>query len=104
MLLFPGRVIIDLLCQVELLVKDNDMFIGMVLKSLEVEDLICRKGRSQYCYLARSVIRSSDALSLSNVNGDGTFVSDDLSQGEGEDEFYEASETLNDESPQSWGT
>nr|XP_027080056.1 uncharacterized protein LOC113703042 isoform X2 [Coffea arabica] len=90
--------------RVELLVKDNDMFIGMVLKSLEVEDLICRKGRSQYCYLARSVIRSSDALSLSNVNGDGTFVSDDLSQGEGEDEFYEASETLNDESPQSWGT
>ncbi|KAL3499805.1 hypothetical protein ACH5RR_038898 [Cinchona calisaya] len=90
--------------RVELSMKGNDMFIGTVLKALEVEDLICRRGKSHSCYLARSVIQSSDASSLSNISGDETFVSGDLSQGEADDEFYEASETLNDESPQSLRT
>lgn len=96
--------LIDLFCQVELSIKGNNMFIGTVLKAIEVEDLICRKGKSHFCYLARSVIRSADAPSLSDVSGNETSLSGDLSQGEGDDQFYEASETLNDENPQSVGT
>lgn len=90
--------------RVELSMKGSDMFIGTVLKALEVEDLVCRKGKSHSCYLARSVIRSSDAPSLSNIIGNEALISGDMSQGEGDDQFYEASETLNDESPQSLET
>ncbi|CAI9095544.1 OLC1v1031527C1 [Oldenlandia corymbosa var. corymbosa] len=90
--------------RVELSIRGNDMFIGTVLKALEVEDLVCCKGKSQPCYLARSIIRSSDAPVLSDNIDDKRLSSGDYSQGEGDDEFYEASETLNEESPQSVGT
>lgn len=82
--------------QVELSVRaTSDIFIGTVLKALEIEDLFCCKGRSQICYIARSFIRSSDAPSLlDNVNIQ-TQSSNDVSHLEGDDEFYEAPEDLN---------
>ncbi|XP_058190168.1 uncharacterized protein LOC131307586 isoform X5 [Rhododendron vialii] len=78
--------------QVELSIRANDIFIGTVLKSLEIEDLVCRKGGSPPCYLARSFIRSTDATSVNS----GLFDSSDFDQCEGDDKFYEASENLND--------
>ncbi|KAI3453469.1 hypothetical protein Pfo_010132 [Paulownia fortunei] len=82
--------------QVELSIRANDIFIGTVLRALEIEDLVCRKETSQICYVARSFIRNADAPSLL-VNTDSlTQASNDFSQCEGDDEFYEASENLND--------
>ncbi|XP_042024109.1 uncharacterized protein LOC121771392 [Salvia splendens] len=81
--------------QVELSVRASDIFIGTVLKALEIEDSFCWKGTSQICYIARSFIRSSDAPSiLDNVNIL-TQSRNDPGQVEGDDEFYEASEDLN---------
>ncbi|XP_057487524.1 uncharacterized protein LOC130773593 isoform X2 [Actinidia eriantha] len=85
--------------QVELSVRGNDMFIGTVLKSLEVEDLVCRKGTSQPCYLARSFIRSEDATSGNSGFYDDenqSYDNSDSEQCEEDDKFYEASENLND--------
>ncbi|CAH9120085.1 unnamed protein product [Cuscuta europaea] len=76
--------------RVEISIRGKDIFIGTVLKALEIEDLICPLGMSQPCYLARSFIRSSEShdspLVSTNVQG----------QYEAEDNFYEASEDLND--------
>ncbi|XAR70581.1 hypothetical protein NMG60_11027484 [Bertholletia excelsa] len=84
--------------QVELSIRANDMFIGTVLKSLEIEDLVCRKEMSQPCYLARSFIGSTDVPETSEFfdaesqrNNSG-----DLDQCEGDEKFYEAPENLND--------
>ncbi|GFP96481.1 vacuolar protein sorting-associated protein 13c [Phtheirospermum japonicum] len=75
---------------VELSIRANDVFIGTVLKALEIEDLVCRKGASQV-YVARSFIRNADAPSLLENTDSLTQTSS-----EGDDEFYEASENLND--------
>ncbi|XWS62075.1 hypothetical protein CRYUN_Cryun07bG0179900 [Craigia yunnanensis] len=82
--------------QIELSIKGNDVFIGTVLKSLEIEDLICCNTVSRPCYLARSFIRRADAHSLLDDNGNQNFESNDLSPSEGDDKFYEAPETLVD--------
>lgn len=88
------------LIQVEFSIRGNDMFIGTVLKALEVEDLISYGERHHPCYLARSFIGSNDEpFLLGNSSGNDTFESGDFGQGEGDDRFYEASETLNEESP-----
>ncbi|KAJ4957745.1 hypothetical protein NE237_024856 [Protea cynaroides] len=68
--------------RVELSTKGNDMLIGTVLKSLEIEDLVC-KGGTQPCYLARSFIKSTDITTLDSP----------LSAG---DEFFEAIDDLVD--------
>ncbi|XP_051144600.1 uncharacterized protein LOC127260739 isoform X2 [Andrographis paniculata] len=81
--------------QVELSIRENDIFIGTVLKALEIEDLVCLKGSSQITFLARSFIKNADGSLLEN-NDNRTNVNNDLSPREGEDEFYEASENLND--------
>ncbi|KAK6122244.1 hypothetical protein DH2020_044005 [Rehmannia glutinosa] len=80
---------------VELSIRENDIFIGTVLKALEIEDLVCRKGTSQF-YVARSFIRNADAPSLLDNTNSLTQASSNFSQCEGDDEFYEASENLND--------
>lgn len=67
------------------------MFIGTVLRSLEIEDLISRKSVSQPCYVARSFIGSSDAYSTSEDVRSPSFDSN-----EGDDQFYEAAESLAD--------
>ncbi|XWS38677.1 hypothetical protein CRYUN_Cryun19dG0151500 [Craigia yunnanensis] len=82
--------------QVELSRKGNDMFIGTVLKSLEIEDLICCNTVSQPCFLARSFIRSADSHSLLDDAENQSFENNDLSPSEGDDKFYEAPENLVD--------
>ncbi|XP_021768084.1 uncharacterized protein LOC110732449 isoform X1 [Chenopodium quinoa] len=78
--------------QVEIAIKDNDMFIGTLLQSLEIEDLVCG-GTSQRQYLARSFIQGPEISMISeetrqSSNGD--------SSAEGDDKFYEAPENLPD--------
>lgn len=74
------------------------MFIGTVLKALELEDLVCNSGVSQDqpLYLARSFIRSTDEPSIFNETEAQTCDKIERTLSEGDDNFYEASETLND--------
>ncbi|KAG9142715.1 hypothetical protein Leryth_005471 [Lithospermum erythrorhizon] len=82
--------------RVEFLMKGNDIFIGLVLKALEIEDLVCRKGKSKRLYVARSFIRSADAPPLLiDTENQGPLSSGSI-QSDGEDNFYEAPEDLND--------
>nr|AFN89138.1 vacuolar protein sorting 13 [Mesembryanthemum crystallinum] len=78
---------------VEIAIKENDMFIGTVLKSLEIEDLVCG-GTSRRRYLARSFIRGPD-VTLGFEDTVNRSNSNDLLS-EGDDNFYEASENLPD--------
>ncbi|XP_076943882.1 uncharacterized protein LOC143614277 [Bidens hawaiensis] len=73
--------------RVELSIRASDMFIGTVLKALEVEDLVSCKGLNQPCYLARSFIRHADAPPVFRTIEN---------QSETDDQFYEAPESLND--------
>ncbi|KAA8522113.1 hypothetical protein F0562_012573 [Nyssa sinensis] len=82
--------------RVELSIRENEMFIGTVLKSLEIEDLVSCKGMSQPCYVARSFFQSADAISVFNDGESQGNDGNDLNQCEGDDNFYEASENLND--------
>lgn len=81
--------------QVQLSIRANDLFIGTVLKSLEIEDLVGIHGVSQPCYLARSFIHSSNAHSSSDDAAIQSLDSNDLTLSEGE-KFYEAPENLAD--------
>lgn len=74
------------------------MFIGTVLKALEIEDLLghASQAQGQPLYLARSFIRSTDVPSVFYGAEDKTHDSINRSQSEGDDNFYEASENLND--------
>ncbi|KAL0446423.1 UNVERIFIED_CONTAM: hypothetical protein Slati_1770200 [Sesamum latifolium] len=89
--------------QVELSMRADDILIGTVLKALEIEDLVRRKGTSQISYLARSFIRNADLPSLLDNVDIPTQASNVFSQDEGDDEFYEVSEELNDSVPDSPG-
>ncbi|KAL8101699.1 hypothetical protein AgCh_033550 [Apium graveolens] len=83
--------------QVELSLRAGDMFIGTVLKALELEDLFCYSGVSQDqpLYLARSFIRSTDEPSI--LKGTEGQTCDKIERNQSEDEnFYEASDTLID--------
>ncbi|KAJ4951540.1 hypothetical protein NE237_028372 [Protea cynaroides] len=73
--------------QVELSIRENDMLIGTVLKSLEIEDLVCKGGTQPY-YLARSFIKTTDITTL-----DAPLSADDLTQS-GDEKFFEAPENL----------
>lgn len=70
------------------------MFIGTVLKSLEIEDLVCCNGVSQPCFLARSFVQSSDVHSSFDDSGNQTFDNNNLTPSEEEDMFFEAPENL----------
>ncbi|XP_020979196.1 uncharacterized protein LOC107640015 [Arachis ipaensis] len=80
--------------KVELSIRDNDIFIGTILKSLEIEDLVCH--RSQPCYLARSFIGTADAHSLFHDTMGEDVQSSEVIPSETDDKFYEAPETLTD--------
>ncbi|KAE8055526.1 hypothetical protein FH972_012359 [Carpinus fangiana] len=82
--------------QVELLIIEKDMFIGTVLKSLEIEDLVCRNRVSRPCFLARSFIGNADANSSFYDVEDQNFDSNNVTPSEGDDKFYEAPENLID--------
>ncbi|KAK6935059.1 Pleckstrin homology domain [Dillenia turbinata] len=82
--------------RVELSYRAKNMFIGTILKSLEIEDLVCSKGMSQPCYLARSFMRSTDVSSSLHNAGSQSLDSIDDAQSESDDKFYEAAENLAD--------
>ena len=75
------------------------MFIGTILKSLEIEDLVCG-GTSPRRYLARSFIRGPDVTSALEDAVNHSCNDQDFS-GESDDKFYEASESLPETDPSS---
>ncbi|KAF6135499.1 hypothetical protein GIB67_015352 [Kingdonia uniflora] len=87
--------------QVELSMRGNDMFIGTVLKSLEIEDLVSCEGMTRPHYLARSFFKNTDVSTSDEPSsfydvGQLSYNSNELTQSEGEDNFFEASEDLVD--------
>lgn len=84
----------------ELSIRANDMFIGTLLKSLEIEDLVCSKGVSQPCYLARSFIGGADAPSSFEDAGNPGNDNYGLTRKEGDDKFFEAPEDKFFEAPE----
>ncbi|XP_062073801.1 uncharacterized protein LOC133778015 isoform X2 [Humulus lupulus] len=82
--------------QVEVSIRAHDMFIGTVLKSLEIEDLVSLSNPSRLCYVARSFIGSKDAYSTFVDERNHSSESNDLESSEGDDKFYEAQENLVD--------
>ncbi|XP_027361593.1 uncharacterized protein LOC113869468 [Abrus precatorius] len=83
--------------QVEVSIRNNNIFIGTILKSLEIEDLICCSQRlSQPCFLARSFIGTADENSLFYDTLREDVESSGFIPVETDDNFYEAPETLAD--------
>lgn len=76
--------------------RSNDMFIGTILKSLEIEDLVCSKTNSQSCYLARSFVHGEETPLFSDYSKNQGSYNNDLTQMEGDEKFFEAAETLVD--------
>lgn len=94
--LFFLNVCLSLSNQVEVSMRGSDMFIGTVLKSLEIEDLVSRSGSNESCYLARSFIQSSVVLPSFEDAEIKNPEESDLTSSEGEEKFYEAPEILVD--------
>ncbi|KAG4987653.1 hypothetical protein JHK85_030636 [Glycine max] len=83
--------------QVEVSIRDNNIFVGTILKSLEIEDLVCGSQRwSQPCFLARSYIGTADENLLFYNTMTRDVESGGLIPTETDDKFYEAPETLAD--------
>ncbi|KAM6557396.1 hypothetical protein CsatB_004415 [Cannabis sativa] len=80
--------------QVEVSIREHDMLIGTVLKSLEIEDLVSLSNGSRPRYVARSFIGSTDAYSTFDDERNQISESNDLESSEGDDKFYEAQENL----------
>lgn len=72
------------------------MFIGTVLKSLEIEDLVSHSGLNESCYLARSFIQSSEVVPSFEDAESRSPEGNDPTSSEGEENFYEAPEILVD--------
>ncbi|XP_023553987.1 uncharacterized protein LOC111811402 [Cucurbita pepo subsp. pepo] len=81
---------------VELSIRSDDMFIGTILKSLEIEDLVCSKTSSQSCYLARSFVHGEETPSFFDYSKNKGSDNNDSTQIEGDEKFFEAPETLVD--------
>ncbi|CAN1333900.1 Intermembrane lipid transfer protein VPS13 [Linum perenne] len=82
--------------QVELSIRDKDLFIGTLVKSLEIEDLVCCRSVSRSCFLARSFIHSAEAYAFSESTEGQSPGNNNSTPSEGEDRFYEAEENLDD--------
>ncbi|CAA6669756.1 unnamed protein product [Spirodela intermedia] len=87
--------------QVEVSIRENDLFIGTLLKSLEIEDLFHCEGVPKPRYLARSFIKDTDdsAWNLSpffTTVGDQNSVSSEQNETDTEEKFFEASDDLSD--------
>ncbi|VVA93348.1 unnamed protein product [Arabis nemorensis] len=81
--------------KVEVSMRGSDMFIGTMLKSLEIEDLVSHSGLNEPCYLARSFIQSSVLPSFEDAESR-NLEGIDRTSSEGEEKFYEAAEILVD--------
>jgi len=95
-LFFLLKVCLPLTNQVEVSMRGSDMFIGTVLKSLEIEDLVSHSGLNESCYLARSFIQSSEMLPSFEDAESRSPERLDPTSSEGEEKFYEAPEILVD--------
>ena len=75
----------------EVSIRDNNIFVGTILKSLEIEDLVCGSQRwSQPCFLARSYIGTADENLLFYNTMTRDVESGGLIPTETDDKFYEA--------------
>ncbi|KAI4338425.1 hypothetical protein MLD38_023489 [Melastoma candidum] len=81
--------------QVEISITENDMLIGTVLKTLEIEDLISSNNFSRSLYLARSFVNDADITAQFQDVKRREFHRDDRTS-DGDDKFYEAPESLTD--------
>ncbi|ERN15489.1 uncharacterized protein LOC18443778 [Amborella trichopoda] len=85
--------------QVELSIREHEMFVGVRLKALEVEDLYGLKDGSPPRFLAKSFIESNvNASTNSSLSADagnaGRTGIYDQNENDGDDKFFEASENL----------
>ncbi|KAK1306613.1 hypothetical protein QJS10_CPA10g01049 [Acorus calamus] len=86
--------------QVELSIRGNDMYIGTLLKSLEIEDLYNHDKTSVPRYLARS-FKNTNETNLNKLHssvdmGKQKFIDNEKNDYDGEDNFFEASDSLPD--------
>ncbi|CAI0538916.1 unnamed protein product [Linum tenue] len=82
--------------QVELSLRDNDLFLGTLVKSMEIEDLVCRNGVTRPRFLARSFVHSADGYAFSESSDNQSPDNCNSAPSEGEDRFYEVAENLAD--------
>ena len=84
--------------QVEVSIRENDLFVGTILSSLEIQDLFHCEEAAIPRYLAKSFIMNaskSPLPSISNV-GDQSSVASEQYETDGEEKFYEAYDSLSD--------
>lgn len=87
--------------QVELSIMANNILVGTVLKSLEIEDKYCCAAASMPRYLARSFIKSTDVDTVDKSShitdiGHQNLGNNRLSWSDSEEKFFEASDDLDD--------
>ncbi|XP_073111690.1 uncharacterized protein [Elaeis guineensis] len=87
--------------QVELSIRANNIFIGTLLKSLEIEDQFCCGGTAGPRYLARSFINITEDTTLHSSTSCTDIVAKNVSNSQlnhtdSEDKFFEASDDLDD--------
>ncbi|ONK73416.1 uncharacterized protein A4U43_C04F31270 [Asparagus officinalis] len=87
--------------QVELSIKANNLLIGTVLKSLEIEDQFCCVRTARPRYLARSFINNTEQSTVSDSSSisvlDWQKISNNqLNSTDDEEKFFEASDDLDD--------
>lgn len=81
--------------------KASDIFIGTILRSLEIEDQYCYNGTVTPRYLARSFIDSTEATTLHNTSSPITSEQNSnnantLKKTDSEESFFEASDDFYD--------
>lgn len=92
---------VDIIKQVELSMKASDIFIGTILRSLEIEDQYCYNGTVTPRYLARSFIDSTEATTLHNTSSSITSEQNSnnantLKKTDSEESFFEAPDDFDD--------
>ncbi|XP_042394059.1 uncharacterized protein LOC121984930 isoform X2 [Zingiber officinale] len=86
--------------QVELSMRERNIFIGTALKSLEIENQLCYEGGKIPRYIARSFINSEEATAVNNISSfsessEESIEKKSLNKIESE-KFYEAMDDLDD--------
>ncbi|URE38071.1 vacuolar protein [Musa troglodytarum] len=86
--------------QVELSMREKNIFIGTVLKSLEIEDQFCHEGGKTPRYIARSFINSEEATALHNLSSFTDIGADKIKNNSfkksDSEKFFEALDDLDD--------
>ncbi|URE38072.1 vacuolar protein [Musa troglodytarum] len=86
--------------RVELSMREKNIFIGTVLKSLEIEDQFCHEGGKTPRYIARSFINSEEATALHNLSSFTDIGADKIKNNSfkksDSEKFFEALDDLDD--------